>query len=396
MDAARRLPPATTPLPLDADQQLAEARGILRVEGQAVLSLAERLDARFCRAVELMRQCRGSVIVSGMGKAGLIGQKIAATLASTGTTSHFLHPGEAVHGDLGRIHRRDVVLMLSFSGATEEVVRLLPSLRDAGITLIAITGNPASPLSRHAAVTLDLGPLDEACSLGLAPSTSTTAMLALGDALALVLSRLRRFGPEDFARFHPGGSLGRKLARVEDVMRPLSDCRVASHRHSVRQVLVEAGRPGRRSGAVMLTDDSGELRGIFTDSDLARLLEARRDAELDRSIGDVMTRLPTTVTQGTRLADALPLMVRRKISELPVVNDQGHPLGMIDITDIVELSWPDATAGPRSTVASAGAGELNGGQQGGGGTERGSEPAEGDTPLTLPFRQPQLPGSDEA
>ena len=205
--------------PLSRFEQIRLAREILRTEGQALLSLSERLGDDFCRAVDVLFHCRGSVIVSGMGKAGLVGQKIAATLASTGTRSHFLHPGEAIHGDLGRVHRDDAVLMLSFSGETDEVTRLLPSLR--AIPLVAITGKPHSTLGRQAAVTLDLGPIREACTLGLAPSTSTTAMLALGDALALVLSRMRSFGALDFVRFHPGGSLGRKLAKVDDLMRPL-------------------------------------------------------------------------------------------------------------------------------------------------------------------------------
>jgi arabinose-5-phosphate isomerase len=328
-------------------EQLRLARQILRIEGQAVTALAERVHGEFCQALDLIFGCEGSVIVTGMGKAGLIGQKIAATLASTGTNSHFLHPGEAMHGDLGRIHRRDVVLMLSFSGATEEIVRLIPSLNGMTIPIIAITGKPDSPLATQATVSLDLGPLDEACSLGLAPSTSTTAMLALGDALALVLSRMRHFGPEDFARFHPGGSLGRKLARVEEVMRPLADCRIAPDGHSVRQVVVEVGRPGRRSGAVMLIDAQGRLSGIFTDSDLARLLEAHRDHDLDRSIHEVMTRQPTTVRVGMRLSQAVELMVQRKISELPVVDDQGRPRGLIDVTDVVEISWPAEVAEPK-------------------------------------------------
>src|SRR5262245_24616495 len=206
--------------PLNSFEQLRLARQIVRTEGQTLLALAERLGEEFCRAAALIQNARGSVIVSGMGKAGLIGQKIAATLASTGTRSHFVHPAEAIHGDLGRLHVDDVALVLSFSGRTEEVIRILPSLAERGVPLVAITGQPESPLGNHAAVTLDLGPIREACPLGLAPTASTTAMLALGDALALVLSNMRRFSEQDFARFHPGGNLGRKLSRVEDVMRP--------------------------------------------------------------------------------------------------------------------------------------------------------------------------------
>src|SRR5688572_20004260 len=226
-------PPVRGPL-----EQLRLARQVLRTEGQTLLALAERLGDDFCHALDVLSAARGSVIVSGMGKAGLVGQKITATLASTGTRSHFLHPAEAIHGDLGRVHRDDVLLILSYSGETDEVTKILPSLKKLAAGLIAITGQPHSTLGRLADVTLDLGPLREACPLGLAPSASTTAMLALGDALALVLSRLRGFAEEDFARFHPGGSLGRKLAKVEEVMRPLAECRVAHQQHSVRDTLI--------------------------------------------------------------------------------------------------------------------------------------------------------------
>ena len=316
-------------------EQLRLARDILRSEGQALLSLSERLGDEFGEAVEILFGCRGSVLVSGMGKAGLVGQKIAATLASTGTRSHFLHPGEAIHGDLGRVHRDDVVLMLSFSGETEEITRLLPSL--AQIDIVAVTGKPTSTVAQHAAVTLDLGPIREACTLGLAPRTSTTAMLAMGDALALVMSRMRQFGPHDFVRFDPGGSLGRKLAKVDDVMRPLDECRLGLDTQAVREVFVTVSRPGRRTGAIMLTDQQGVLTGVFTDSDLARLLETRRYGCIDQPIRDVMTRDPRKVTSGAGMDIALDVLADRKISELPVVDGAGRPVGLIDITDVVGL-----------------------------------------------------------
>ena len=202
-------------------EQLRFARQVILTESRALAQVANRLDGEFCRAVQLVFQCRGSVIVCGIGKAGLVGQKIMATLASTGTPSHCLHPAEAVHGDLGRVNRNDLILILSQSGETEEIVRLLPSLVELGVPIAAITGQAASTLGRTATVTIELGPLEEAGTLGLAPSTSTTAMLAVGDALALVVSQIRRFGREDFARFHPGGSLGYKLSKVEHHMRPL-------------------------------------------------------------------------------------------------------------------------------------------------------------------------------
>jgi arabinose-5-phosphate isomerase len=322
--------------PLSSFEQYRLARDILRAEAGALTSLSERLEkAAFCAAVELVHQSRGALIVSGMGKAGLIGQKIAATLASTGTRSHYVHPGEAVHGDLGRIHPEDVVLVLSYSGETEEITRLMPILNQLDVPVIAITGKPHSSLARAATVVLDLGPIREACPLGLAPSTSTTAMLALGDALALVVSRMRDFGPEDFARYHPAGSLGRKLAKVEDVMRPLLECRIASEKLSVRQVFVQRSRPGRRTGAIMIVNDAGQLSGFFTDSDLAKLFERKLEAAIDGPISAVMTNEPQRATIGTALSSALETLSQYKISELPIVDRSGCPIGMIDITDVV-------------------------------------------------------------
>lgn len=330
-------------LPVNRGEQLRYAREIIEMEARALDAVGLRLDATFCRAVELIFKCAGSVLVSGMGKAGLIGQKIAATLASTGTRSHFLHPAEAIHGDLGRIHRDDVLLMLSQSGNTEEVVRLLPSVKLIGAKLIAITGQAASKLGRAVDITIDLGPLQEACSLGLAPSTSTTAMLAVGDALALVASRMRGFSRDDFAQFHPGGSLGKQLARVEEHMRKLEDCRLAPCSRVLREVLIEARLPARRTGAIMIVDHSGELRGIFTDSDLARLFESRRDGLLDGPIRNVMTKNPSSVPQGSMMSDAVTIMAQRRISELPVVDAKNCPIGMLDITDIVAL-YPEGQA----------------------------------------------------
>lgn len=326
---------------LTSFEQLRYAREIIQLEAQALTQLAARLGPDFCRAVEMLVARTGNVIVCGIGKAGLIGQKIAATLASTGTRSQFLHPAEAAHGDLGRVHRDDVVLMLSQSGETAEIVQLLGPLTRWRVPIIAITSRSGSTLGRAAAIVLELGPLKEACPLGLAPSTSTTAMLALGDALALVTSQMRGFGREDFARFHPGGSLGRSLSRVEQQMRPLEQCRMASHDCTIRQVLVEVSRPGRRSGAILLIDARGRLSGIFTDSDLARLFESRRDEALDAPISESMTAPPCTIEVGSVLSDAVEMMAERKISELPVVGPDGEPLGLLDVTDIVGL-LPDA------------------------------------------------------
>ena len=326
--------------PLTPDEQLDYAREIIQLEARTLLRLSSRLDDRFTAAIALLRGCRGLVVSSGMGKAGDIARKITGTLTSTGTRSVFLDPAGAIHGDLGVVHFGDVVIMFSQSGETEEVVRLLPSLMEAGASLVAITARSESTLGKAATVVLELGAVQEACSLGLAPSTSTTAMAALGDALALVTSRLREFTPEDFARNHPGGSLGRRLARVDQHMRTLEECRVASETHTVRQVMIEASRPGRRTGAVLLVNEQGNLTGLFTDSDLARLFEQRRDETLDGPIAHVMTSEPCTVPGGARLDDAMKIMAERKISELPVVTDAGVPLGIVDITDVLAL-MPD-------------------------------------------------------
>lgn len=322
-------------------EQLRFARDVIECIGRAVLKAAGQLDRSFCQAVRLLWGCRGTVIVTGIGKAGLIGQKISATLASTGTPSYFLHPAEAVHGDLGRIRQGDVAVVLSASGETEEVVRLLPFFREFGIPVIAITGREDSRLGRAASAVISLGNWEEAGHLRLAPTTSAAVMLAIGDALALTVCRLRGFKAEDFARFHPGGSLGRKLGKVEDQMRPLSQCRLAPRNLTIRQVIIETKRPGRRTGAVMLVDEEGRLAGIFTDSDLAKLLESRRDSVLDEPISQHMTHSPITVPLGTPLREAVAILAQRKISELPVVDLAGRPCGILDITDIIGL-FPEA------------------------------------------------------
>ncbi len=323
-----------------AEDLLRFGQEVLAREGAAVLEMARRLSSSFAEAAQIIHFCRGCLHVSGIGKAGIIGQKIAATFASLGTRSYFLHPAEAFHGDLGRVTREDVLLALSSSGETEEIVRLCEWVRQLGVKVVAITQRETSSLGRLATVTLELGALEEACPLGLAPTTSTTVMLAVGDALALAVARLRKFGREDFARCHPGGSLGRKLSRVEQIMRPLSQCRVARQEQTVREVLVATSRPGRRTGAIMLVDAAGRLVGIFTDSDLARLFERRADGQLDRPIAEVMTATPITIRQGARLSEAVRILAERKISELPVLDGEGRPLGLIDVTDLVSL-WPE-------------------------------------------------------
>ncbi len=283
-------------------------------------------------------ECDGCVMVTGVGKAGLVGQKLVATLASTGSPAHFLHPSEAVHGDLGRVRECDLVWALSNSGRSEEVVRIAAHLRRNSGGLIAITADTDNPLAAASDCIVAIGKHQEACPNGLAPTSSTAVMMAVGDAIAMLASRLRQFSPQDFARFHPGGSLGRKLAKVIQIMRPIDACRVASKHDSIRSVMVTCSRSGRRTGAVMLLDDAGRLAGVFTDSDLARLLETREDGALDAPIELRMTVQPTTAEVDTTLQDAIAIMSRRRISELPIVDKQGRPVGLVDITDLVSLT----------------------------------------------------------
>lgn len=318
-------------------EQLREARHIIAHEGQTLLELSRRLDTSFCTAVERIATCRGCVVVCGVGKAGLIGQKIAATMSSTGTRAFFLHPTEAFHGDLGSLGSDDVLLLLSHSGESEEVCRLLPWIRGVGLPMIAITAEHHSTVGRAADVTIPLGRVVEAGLHGLPPTSSTTAMLAIGDALALVVAQSRGFTPQQFGRLHPGGSLGRRLTPVKDVMRRGDEMRVASQTESVRNVLTGLRRPGRRTGAVILVDEDGRLSGLFTDSDLARLLEQRRDDQLDRPICEVMTARPITITADAILDEAVGLLSARRLSELPIVDDDGRPLGLLDITDVIGL-----------------------------------------------------------
>jgi arabinose-5-phosphate isomerase len=320
----------------DADR-LAYARQILRTEALALEQIALRLDESFLQVVDLFYRCPGRIALTGTGKSADVAAKIAGTLNSTGTRAYFLDATRAVHGDLGMVHPNDVVLALSHSGESEEIVRLLGPLKQLALALVGMTSNGQSTLATRADVALVLGPLEEVCPLGLAPSTSTTAMIAVGDALAFVLARMREFTHEDFARYHPAGSLGRKLLKVDAVMRRGDELRLANSGETVRAVFAQPRRRGRRTGAIMLTDEDGRLCGLFTDSDLARLFEQRRDAALDRPIREVMTPGPITVPAGTRVLEAVEILSRHKISELPVVDALGRPAGLIDITDLIGL-----------------------------------------------------------
>jgi len=291
-----------------------------------------------------LASCGGRVMVCGVGKAGRIGRKLAATLSSTGTRAGFLHPVEALHGDIGCLAPGDVVLLLSNSGESDEVTAILPLIAERDIPMVAITADRASTLGQRADIVVATGTHREAGGDGLAPTTSTTVMMAVGDAMALVASRARAFTRTDFARSHPAGSLGRRLASVEEVMRPVKELRMTGPEALVRDVLSTEARPGRRSGALLVTDPRGRLVGIFTDSDLARLLELHQEHRLDRPIAEVMTADPVTVSATASLENAIDMLTSHKISELPVVEADDRLVGLVDITDVIGLIPSDSTA----------------------------------------------------
>jgi arabinose-5-phosphate isomerase len=319
----------------DTTDILAEARRALQIEQQAIAGLIQRLGPSFAEAVRLMFACKGKVVVTGMGKSGHVAHKIAATLASTGTMAFFLHPAEAIHGDLGMVGPDDVILALSNSGATEEVVRLMAPLRRMGVKIVAMTGNPASDLARRAEVHLDASVAQEACPLGLAPTASTTAAMALGDALAVCLLRLRHFRPEDYAVFHPGGSLGKKLmTTVQDLMDRERLPQVPVTR-TVAEAIQEIQEKGY--GVTCVVDGRGVLVGAFSMGDLTRLhLQDRTLAFMQRPIGDFMAKTPKTVPPDLLAAQALHVMETHKIRALFVVDAEGRPLGMVGLYEVLK------------------------------------------------------------
>lgn len=329
----------TTPTPqddthTDAPTPLrASARRTLRIEEQAIAALANRLDAHFDRACELMLGCRGRVVVTGMGKSGHIAGKIAATLASTGTPAFFVHPGEASHGDLGMITPGDVVLALSNSGETAEVTALLPLLKRLGTPLISMTGRPGSTLARHADAHLDAGVAREACPLDLAPTASTTAALALGDALAVALLEARGFTAEDFALSHPGGSLGKRLLlRVSDLMHRGDRLPCVPQGSPLRDALLEITRQGL--GFTCVVDEQNRLLGVYTDGDLRRTLDQHQD--LSRlTVDEVMTRPGKRIGPDLLAAEAVRVMEDNLITALAVVDDEGHPIGALHMHDLL-------------------------------------------------------------
>ncbi len=309
-------------------------REVIRLEAAAVAALAALLDERFGRAVDLVLGCEGHVITTGMGKSGIIAQKLSATLASTGTPSFFLHPAEAIHGDLGRVAPKDLVVALSNSGATEEVLRLVPSVKRIGARLIVITGSPETQLARHADCVLQLGALPEACPVGLAPTTSTTAQLALGDALAMAVAKRRKFSREDYALYHPGGELGRSLLRVSELMRGTDAVPPARVGTITKDALVAAGGLGRRPGALPVVAADGKLAGLLTDGDVRR--HVLRDAAfIRRPIEEVMTTSPLSVRFDQLAAEAWRMMKEKNFDELPVVDRDGRYLGLLDVQDLL-------------------------------------------------------------
>ncbi|MDL2321029.1 KpsF/GutQ family sugar-phosphate isomerase [Desulfosarcina sp. OttesenSCG-928-B08] len=312
---------------------LDEARDVLRIEADGILNLMGRLDHRFEQMVDTIMRAAGRVIVSGIGKSGIIGRKIAATLSSTGTRSLFLHPVEAMHGDLGMVSADDVVLALSYSGETHELNLLIPSIRRIGCKVVAMTGNTASTLARQSDLVIDVGVEKEACPLGLAPTTSTTALLAMGDALAVVLINKKHFRPSDFKRFHPGGSLGQRLSRkVRDIMLTGPAIPLTPSDATLEEAICEMDRIGL--GAILVTTPSGELAGIFTDGDLRRRI-ARGESVTGRPLSAVMTPSPLHATAEVPAFDALNLMEQHEITVLPIVDENRQVLGILHLHDIL-------------------------------------------------------------
>jgi len=310
------------------------ARDVIRTEAEAVAQVAGRLNGAFARAAEMVLACSGRVVVSGMGKPGFIAQKSSATFASTGTPSLYLHPAEALHGDLGRLVPGDLVLALSNSGETDELVRLLPSIRRLGAPIIAMTGGPRNSLADAADVVLEIGPVPEACPLGLAPTASTVALLAMGDALAMAVQHRRGFSPEQFASLHPGGALGRQLLRVRDVMRTGSRNPTVRWDTPLRETAAVMTRTEGRPGAASVVDAHGKLVGIFTDGDLRRLVQVG-EVDFSRAVSSVMGKSPRTVSPDDLAQNAAELMRATQVDQLPVVDAQCRPVGLLDVQDLL-------------------------------------------------------------
>ncbi len=311
-----------------------KAKEVITIEAKAVRELVKRVNQDFLAAVDLIAKCKGRVIVTGMGKTGIIGRKISSTFSSTGTPSLWMHSAEAVHGDLGQVTKNDVVVIISYSGETEETTRLLPLIKKIGSRTIAMTGNLSSTLAKHADVVLDVSVKKEGCPLGLAPMASATVTLVMGDALAACLILRKGFRQEDFAFYHPGGSIGRKLLlRVEDIMRKGIHCPQVTDDARVKQVLLAITHA--RCGSACVLNARGRLVGIFTDGDLRRHIES--DAHLlERRVSDVMTRNPTTILKDKLAVEALRILQDRKIDELPVIDRKNKLVGLLDVQDLLK------------------------------------------------------------
>lgn len=323
------------------DKLLRLARQVLNLEAEAIRGLSDQLVGEqaeaFGGAVRAILDTRGMVVVTGMGKAGLVGAKISATLASTGTPSITLHPAEAVHGDLGRVRKDDLVLALSNSGETPEIKSMLGPIRRSGARLIAMVADKRSTLGTQADLVLELGAPPEACPLGLAPTTSTSAMLALGDALAMVVLEERGFSREDFARYHPGGSLGQRLMRVREVMRTGDELPLIPAGTTLRHALVTMSKTSGRPGAGLVIQPDGTLAGIFTDGDLRRLFDGGGLEKLDQPIDASMGKAPKTIEPDALVDDAVRILRRHHIDQLAVCDPMGAPIGLLDIQDLLEV-----------------------------------------------------------
>jgi len=310
------------------------AKKVLKIEGDAIRNLLSSVGRDFEKAVSIILDSPGRVIVTGMGKPGIIGQKISATLSSTGTPSLFLHPAEAIHGDLGRVTKDDIILALSNSGETDEIKKLLPIIKKIGSKLLSLTGNKDSALAKCSDVVLYAGVKKEACPLGLAPTASTTAMLAMGDALSVALLKAKGFRVEDFAFYHPGGSLGKKLwLKVEDLMRKGSNHTLVKEDAPVSKVLYAITKA--RAGSATVVNKKGHLIGIFTDGDLRRHFE--KDTNIaTRKVSEVMTKNPTAIFKGKMAVEALRILQEKRIDEIPVVDKNRRPIGLIDVQDLLK------------------------------------------------------------
>ena len=319
----------------DMKTSLATAKRVLRIEAEAIAGMIERLDERFEKAVELLYQCKGRVVVTGLGKSGLIGRKTAATFASIGTPSFFLHAAEALHGDLGMLTDDDVLLAISSSGETEELVELVEAVKRLGIHLITLTANSRSTLASASDIILDIAVKEEACSLNLAPTASTAAAMAMGDALAIALLERRGFKEEDFAALHPGGRLGKKLRRVESLMHSGEDAPRVLPTAKMPEVIYEMSRKGL--GLTAVTEPNGRLLGIITDGDLRRMMQKSKENVLELTAADCMTRNPTTLPKTELAASALRVMEEKKITSVLIVDSGGRLEGVVHIHDLWTL-----------------------------------------------------------